>query len=257
MDAQRKYAQCFLFGDSIVERSSYFRDGFSFGAAIAEHCSRRLDVINRGLSGYTTANALEIFQSILPLPSCTRVEYLLILFGANDAALPDTTGQHVPLQTYEENIRSLIMHPSITAHNPTILLVTPPPVDETRLEVEDLKKGHSKLTRQLKITERYANVIRQIADEFPNRVRLVDLWSSLMNEALKLGSSSGEAGVSYEDSYNIGLKSLLVDGLHLSGSGYKVFFNAVVPFIGDEWKREPPEDPSWIFPHWSIAPRIE
>ncbi|RFU29176.1 hypothetical protein B7463_g7175, partial [Scytalidium lignicola] len=219
------------------------------------HCTRRLDVLNRGLSGYNTDNALDIFHHILPPPSCAKVEYLLILFGANDAALPDTTGQHVPLQTYAKNIRSLLTHPSVTAHNPIILLVTPPPVDETRLEAEDLKKGHPRLTRQLKVTEKYANVIRQIAAEFPDKVFLIDLWSSLMDEASKLTLSSKEAGAGVlpEKRTNIGLESLLEDGLHLTGAGYKVFFDTVVPFIGGAWKRESQEVPSWVFPHCLTA----
>lgn len=130
-------------------------------------------------------------------------------------------------------------------------------MDEIQLESEDLQKGHPTLTRQLKVTEQYARVIRQIAAEYPTQVRLVDLWSSLMDEALKLGSSSGKAGVPPKDYFSSGLRTLLVDGLHLSAAGYKVFFETVLPFIGEEWKREPSNNPSWIFPHWSIAPSIE
>ncbi|KAH8805586.1 SGNH hydrolase-type esterase domain-containing protein [Xylogone sp. PMI_703] len=254
MEPAKTYPQCVLFGDSIVERSSYLRDGFSFGAALAEHCARRLDVVNRGLSGYTTANALKILQHILPPPSCAKVEYLLILFGANDAALPDTTGQHVPLETYADNLRSIISHPSVVAHNPTILLVTPPPVDERRLEAEDLKKGQPKLTRQLQITEQYARAIRQIASEFSERVYLVDLWTALIDEGFKSGPSPRESGVAAGDTSNPGLGNLLEDGLHLNGAGYKVFYDVVASFIGSAWTNEPPESPSWIFPHWSIAP---
>ena len=49
-----------------------------------------------------------------------------------------------------------------------------------------------------------------------------------------------------------GLRSLLVDGLHLTGEGYKIFLSQVLPLVGPNWSIEPPEAPSWIFP--SVSP---
>ena len=41
--------------------------------------SRRLDVVNRGLSGYNTANVLEYFDRLIPekTPSSPEIKYLV------------------------------------------------------------------------------------------------------------------------------------------------------------------------------------
>lgn len=96
MRAQAPYPQVVLFGDSLFEGSVDVQNGFSFFAAVqrrewtflpstganTEHrtfanrvlygkkdCSRRLDVINRGFSGYNTSQALEILEKVFPKPS--------------------------------------------------------------------------------------------------------------------------------------------------------------------------------------------
>jgi len=255
--ASKSYPQFLLIGDSIVQYATFLRDGFSFGAVLAEHCQRRLDVVNRGLSGYNTANALVILGDLIPSPSSTKIDYLkLILFGANDACLPDSlTGQHVPLDQYRENLRSILNHPSIAAHNPTTFLVTPPPVNEVHLKEHDLKKGHGALTRHQKVTQRYAEAVCEIAAEYEDRnVILVDLWKALMLARLSLTSNHEAPREERDDE---GLRKLLVDGLHLTGAGYKVFSDAVLPLVGKEWADEPLDKPAWVFPHWSVAPKIE
>jgi lysophospholipase L1-like esterase len=77
-------------------------------------------------SGYNTANVMSVLPELFAPPSCNKIDYLLILFGANDACLPSSpTRQHVPIEKYRENLQAIINHPSVTAHSPTILLVTP------------------------------------------------------------------------------------------------------------------------------------
>lgn len=48
--ADKKYPQFLLIGDSIIQFTSFTKDGFSFGAGLSEHVQRRLDVINRFVS---------------------------------------------------------------------------------------------------------------------------------------------------------------------------------------------------------------
>lgn len=178
----------------------------------------------------------------------------LILFGANDACLPDApSGQHVPLEEYKKNLKIIVTHPSIMAHNPTILLVTPPPLNEVHLEQEDLAKGKSALTRHQSVTAQYAQAVREIAAEYTNVV-LVDLWAAMMKEATRLTSSQVDNETktrllgSLGQSESQGLRHLLVDGLHLTGFGYEVFYREVKPAIGKTWLSEPLNDPSWVFP---------
>ena len=146
----------------------------------------------------------------------------------------------------------MLRHPSVRAHGATILLVTPPPVNEVQLEVEDLQKGYSAVTRHQKVTAEYANAIREIAAEFEDQgVILIDLWTAMMKEAIRQTQDYLEGGCllgSKESGDSGGLRNLLVDGIHLSGAGYKVFLNEVLPTIGKGWDDEGDDKPSYIFP---------
>ena len=238
-------------------------------------CIRRFDVVNRGFSGYNSSQILKIIEHVIPPPSCAKVEFLvreslflrsstlrkstnsvkLILLGANDSCLPTSpTGQHVPLEKYRENIRKIITDPCVTAHNPTILLVTPPPINEEHLEIEDLKKGYPSITRQQSVTAKYAEVIREISEEFKDRkVFLLDLWAALVKEAATqthlassvdgetlLGSKSGGG--------DSGFRHLLVDGLHLSGSAYALFFAELLPLVDTRMADGHVDSQPWVFP---------
>jgi lysophospholipase L1-like esterase len=146
----------------------------------------------------------------------------------------------------------ILTHPSITAHKPKILLVTPPPVHEIHLLENDLKKGYTALTRLQRVTAQYANVVCQLAVEYHEQnVVLVDLWTALMNEATTLTTGYVAGGGmlgSLEKGYSKGLGELLVDGLHLTGAGYKIFLKEVLPHVGKGWAEEPFDNPAWVFP---------
>jgi len=146
------------------------------------------------------------------------------------------------------------------AHKPTILLVTPPPLNEVHLEDEDLKKGYQALSRHQKVTAQYAQAVREVAEEHQDKnVVLVDLWTALTQKAATLTPTYSEQdGLigSKETGDSQGLRILLRDGLHLSSEGYKVFSNEVLQHIGPDWASEPFDQPSWVFPHWSNAPRV-
>lgn len=95
------------------------------------------------------------------------------------------------------------------------------------------------------IISKYADVARSIADlrdpflPGGTSIMLIDLFTAITSAA----SANPD-----------GLGAYLVDGLHLTGAGYKVFADAVLPHIGPEWKDEPEYAPSWVHPHWSVAP---
>lgn len=183
-----------------------------------------------------------------------RICFKLILFGANDACLSGSpTGQHVSLETYKKNTEVLLDRWSSVAQNPKILLVTPPPINETQLKEEDQKRGYSSLTREQENTARYAAAIREIAAEWKDRnVVLVDLWKALIKKAVQLSEDSTidiETIGTIRAGDDKAMRTLLTDGLHLSSEAYKVFLDEVIPLVGAEWKDEPFDSPSWVFPH--------
>ncbi|KAF1923685.1 glycoside hydrolase family 95 protein [Didymella exigua CBS 183.55] len=190
--------------------------------------SRRIDFVKRGFSGYNTVNALSVLPRIIPRPGQGRVRLLSIFFGANDISFPDTTGQHVPLRVFEENLRRLIKHPRVQAHEDIrVLLITPPPIDEWGFEHWD-EPGRS--ARKAATAQKYAEGVRKVGEEMG--VAVVDLWTACMEEATVGWNASllTERGVEIlipgdmRAERSVVLARLLYDGLHLSGDGYKILY---------------------------------
>ncbi|KAI8626880.1 SGNH hydrolase [Xylariaceae sp. FL1651] len=242
------YNQIVLFGDSLFQGASGVKDGFSFQGALQQHCIRSLDVINRGFSGYNTKNALELLPQIFlpPSPANPRIEYLLVLFGANDACLPIATStQGVPINKYKDNLIKIITHEYIKAHNPKILVVTPPPLDEMQAFLTDLEKGHKEPCRKAAVSAQYSATARQVASEVPGAV-LIDLQKAIMEKAISMTPDFDPNGppLGYSEGGKRGaLEQLLPDGLHMSGEAYKVFLGIVIPHIAV---------PAPIYPDWQI-----
>jgi lysophospholipase L1-like esterase len=82
--------QWVLFGDSITQR------GYSVGGwanLLADTYQRRVDVINRGYSGYNSRWAVNVLDHVFPLqpPEAHGIQLATVFLGANDAALPTRT----------------------------------------------------------------------------------------------------------------------------------------------------------------------
>ena len=131
--AAHSYGRLMLLGDSITQYS--FSVG-GWGAKIADHFQRRLDVLNRGYAGYNTAWVKCALPQILsftaPLDAAT------VLLGSNDSGLKEVNPeQHVPLEAFESNLRGiceLLLNCGVPREG--ILLVSPPPLCErVRAEV--------------------------------------------------------------------------------------------------------------------------
>ncbi|KAK4639053.1 hypothetical protein QC761_702040 [Podospora bellae-mahoneyi] len=249
------YPQIVLFGDSIFQGAIELVDGFSFHAALQSKVNRRYDVINRGLSGYNTSNALAVLPQVFspPGPGVPKIECLqFILLGANDACVPlPTNHQHVPLDKYKINLKRIITHPTITAHKPRIFLITPPPLDQIRITELDLASGHPSATRHAKISASYSEAARQVAAENAG-VTLVDLWKAIMDTAIKKTPSFNPNGppLGYPEGQRGYLEHLLPDGLHLSPESYRIFYDLVSSYIDSN-------DDNRVLPEWRQAPWLE
>lgn len=98
---RRKRVVCF--GDSITQHG--FNTEISGWVAMLAHWwSRRVDVINRGFSGYNSKWArIIVNEAVVPL----NPDMVIIFFGANDA-VDSSVLQHVPLDQYSDNIRFIV-----------------------------------------------------------------------------------------------------------------------------------------------------
>jgi len=153
-----------LFGDSITQFSFSLVDE-GWGLLLSESYSRKVDIINRGYSGYNTRWALHLLPQIFNENSFPSVKLITIWFGANDASLVTKNArQHVPLDEYEENLVKIVNHLSqlkstTNSGHPFIILVTPPPIDEKAwLKTMSEKYGSTEVNRINSQTGKYRRI---------------------------------------------------------------------------------------------------
>jgi lysophospholipase L1-like esterase len=144
-----------------------------------------------------------------------------IFFGANDACLPGSpSGQFVPLDEYCGYLKELATHPDVLAHDPHVMLVTPPPIDEYQLAIEAHTMGLSEPSRTAINTKRYADGCRQVARSLD--IPVVDLWTAFMKEAgweegqPLPGSRDSEANETFQRLFHDGQSWILGFGCRLT-----------------------------------------
>lgn len=202
----------YLFGDSITEAS--FADG-GWGAALANHFCRTLDVVLRGYSGYNTRWALKVLDRVFPTvghdgAAAAPPVALTVFFGANDACLPDRYAafQHVPLDEYKQNLHSIVSSLKKQWPKTLILLITPPPIDEDgRLRHPFVENPSGFPERTNEAAGSFAKACVETAEECG--IAVVDLWTRMQQ-------------------YTDWRKAYLSDGLHLTKEGNKVVFEEVM-----------------------------
>ncbi|KAF2431757.1 SGNH hydrolase [Tothia fuscella] len=237
--------QIMLFGDSITE----FAEGpEGFASVLRYTYIRRLDVVNRGLSGYNTDMALRVLDKIIPLNMPDKIRILTLFFGANDSCFPtETNNQCVPLPQFRTNLIKIITTFQ-SRKNPRIILITNPPIDERSQRVLDNARGFD-LRRTAENTKLYADAIRSVGKEFGFPV--LDLWGEIMGRAGWKPGWQGPLPGSLDLPPNPVLAEYLTDGLHLSGMGYQLLSSCLMHTIGTSFPDQLPEDLPYVLPSWS------
>ncbi|KAJ5770560.1 uncharacterized protein N7511_002611 [Penicillium nucicola] len=226
-DLFKPYDQFILFGDSITQMACNQELGFAFHAALQESYSRRLDVVNRGLAGYTTAHAVKVFDKFFPRPETATVRFMTIFFGANDAS------------------------PSNARTESADHLDEPTPINEYQLESFDAAKDSPHPSRTASGARLYADAAREVGAEL--NIPVADLWPAFMKAT---GWKEGQALVGSRDAPNSEtLSSLLTDGLHLTPAGYRIVYDEVMKVIEAHWPDQMPDNLPMVFPSWLDAPK--
>ncbi|KAF7677619.1 hypothetical protein GT037_004478 [Alternaria burnsii] len=247
------YEQFLLFGDSITQDSFSQERGFGFSAALQAAYIRRLDVVNRGFSGYNTRQALQILPAIVPPPDQAKIRFMTVFFGANDSSLPDAPNkQHISLNEFIQNLKDIIFHPKIKAHNPRIILVAPPPINEHLWWPRDQSNGYTIVSRLASTTKAYADAVVELGAEL--NLPVVNLWKAFMAktdfkaDAWKLGDQlPGSLDVAQNDA----LVDLMYDGLHFNPAGYDILYQELMKVIEQQWPDQMPEKLSMVLPPWN------
>ncbi|KAK0112680.1 hypothetical protein ONS95_014419 [Cadophora gregata] len=230
--------QIVLFGDSITQGASDQSMGFGMAAELQAAYVRRFDVINRGYSGYNTNHAVEIITRALPTPEQASMKFLTIWFGANDPNKNPTQGQFVPPEQFKSNLLAIINHAAVKAHSPNIILITPPPFEESLLVELQKLWGATGETRKAKDAQEYAEIVKQVGKE--TNLPVVDAWGLCMEKAGWKGESGEVLPGGDAEVRNAVLAELLHDGLHLSPSGYKIVFDGLIAVLRKHWPELPP-----------------
>ncbi|KAJ5287149.1 GDSL Lipase/Acylhydrolase family protein [Penicillium angulare] len=169
-----------------------------------------------------------------------------IFFGANDACV-EGHQQHVPIETFKENLKKLIQHPATVAQNPRIVLITPPPINEYQLEGFDHAKDTAHPSRTAAITKTYGEAVKEVGKSL--NVPVADIWTAFMTS---VGWQEGQPLIGSRDApRNENFDSLFIDGLHLTGDGYRFVFSEVMKEINATWPDQSPNSLPMVFPAWT------
>ncbi|XP_047312131.1 GDSL esterase/lipase At5g45920-like [Impatiens glandulifera] len=198
----------YLFGDSITEES--FSIG-GWGAILANHFCRAVDIVLRGYSGYNTRWALHVLEKIFPEETINGDPLAVTLFfGANDASLQGRycEFQHVPVDEFKSNLKAISSFFKKKWPNTTVIFITPPPVDEDgRLLFPFSENPLGLVERTNEAAGEYAKACISVAEECGAPV--IDLWTKMQQVP------------GWQNSY-------LRDGLHLTEAGNKVVFEELI-----------------------------
>jgi len=230
--------QIWAFGDSITQQG-YQSGGWL--SLLADAYVRKADVFNRGFSGYNTNHATILLTKQMQkwFQPVTATRLVTVFFGANDAALHGISDQHVSLEDYEANLKRVIhslqnymskdedaidddddnvssLHVKqsnkVTPGSLSVVLITPPPVDDDAFFQTLLNKpnsDHKQTNRHNKQTGKYAEVVIKLAHL--HSLPCVDVYSQIMQQS--------------------DWKSYLSDGLHLNSKGNAFLYECVLKCI--------------------------
>lgn len=232
---------------------------------------RRLDVINRGLSGYTSRMGLCALKPFLPFDRAAAwpdLKLVTVFYGANDACIPGEL-QHVKLESYVEALQGIIAH--VSGRSAGVILITPPPVNEHQFQ----RLPSGTFQRRAGITSQYAQAAEKLART--SGIPCVDLWMLFMKEVGwqegfqrecccgRIGVTSPpvqitqqhipgcfHAPVSFADAEHC-LEDFLVDGLHLTQLGYDHLYLELMRVIRLEVPQFAPESLPMVVPSWKEA----
>ncbi|KAJ2893451.1 isoamyl acetate-hydrolyzing esterase [Coemansia aciculifera] len=211
------------FGDSLTQHG-YDVAKRGWVAQLSHAYLRRLDVINRGYSGYTS----RWVQPLVPMLSQWSPRLLVILFGSNDAMPPPST-RHVPIAEFRRNIEQILA--SIDLSATSVVLVTPP-----SLGVKLYEATNDDVGRTFESVKECADAVREIASAFS--VPCADLWTAVEEGAKEIGGEmDGYDAYSY-------------DGVHLSAGGNDLLFDVLMRTIRSQHPHLDPDSMPFTVPYY-------
>ncbi|KAF9207159.1 hypothetical protein BGZ49_001077 [Haplosporangium sp. Z 27] len=242
---------CALFGKIVILADSISTYGYTHAThgwlgSLTEEWAGRADVSLRGFPGYNTHWIKSIFPDLIHQESKTDsvapVKLVIIALGTDDASFPNTR-QHVALEAYKENLRSLISsirYPESPNYSPDtqVILVTPAPVHDTMWEAS-LAGVNKTLDRSNSVTKEYADACVQVGEEL--QLPVVNIWHDIqcqVDESCQLHESSN-------------LEDYFMDGFHLKRMGNEVLHIGVMNAVALHYPQLHPACWPTVFPGYN------
>ena len=236
-----------LLGDSQTQLGW---QGNGWVQVLAEEFVRRIDIVNRGFSGYNSRMLLAVLPDILTQDILKRADVVCIFLGSNDASMKETNPeQAVPVEEFGDNLLKIISYLlSNGVPKEAFIIISPPPVlPDKWTNTLNLRPG-PKLPncKSNDLTKAYASECGEVAKRL--NVTFVDLFTHMMDPANK-----------------INLSCALSDGLHLGADGHNILFSLLSPiFKGKlsgksgrmmfpEWKELTNTDVPESYKNWKIT----
>jgi isoamyl acetate esterase len=165
-----------------------------------------------------------------------NTKLITIFFGTNDMNRT-VPGIFVPIGRFEENIRYIVEY--CKNSDLKIIVIGPTIVDELR--------DPNNLARDTLLKLQYAQIAERVAEDYD--VGYLDLYHAFLYAlGWKEGDPlPGKRGI--ESKLSAKLSTLLTDGTHFTGQGYRVFYNALTAAIAKHYPELKPENISRKFPH--------
>jgi lysophospholipase L1-like esterase len=225
-----------LFGDSLTEQSSdVLSINFALTPALQHHYFRKISVVARGYGGYSTDHLRHVLLPTLRAETAAgeKIRLLALEMGTNDAAKNEM--QWVTVEQYEKNMEWIVEQARAFGVE-RILIVGVGPVDEGRLDAPADKSSMRNLE--------YAEAARKVAEK--HNLPFVDMWHALLSAA---GWKQGEPVPGADGTSGQPLDRLLTDGVHLSGDGYRVWYDEMLKAIRESFPELRTEDMPTVLPH--------
>lgn len=220
----------FLIGDSLIELSFDPLNSFPLGSALSHAFRRRADVLNRGLSGYSSKWMGSQFERVKKeMMEDPEVFMVVLMIGTNDSVLKGNP-HHVDIFEFERNVSKMVKEITNVAPSAAVIVVTPPPCSMAMINDPNSKLSQSGKARSNEAVELYASVLRKIVRNADGQmVRIADLHLELSDKKVE---------------------EYLSDGVHLNGNGYKTLF--ILIFSALESLKQHVVSIPLIEPHFSV-----
>ncbi|KAK9464684.1 SGNH hydrolase-type esterase domain-containing protein [Lipomyces arxii] len=245
-----QYDKILFFGDSITQYAYNQDNGFCVGPALQDLYTRKLDVVQRGFSGYNSDHAALMIDKIIEAETTftSKIRLMIVFFGTNDSVQPKNVVQHVPIQRFKQNMHKI--YDSATKAGSKVIFIGPGPLNAHVWKIGREDRYDDRTTLQAR---EYCDAAISVGKELGAPV--IPLWYAMMAD---LGWKEGDTIYGLlEESEENPLKAYLNDGLHFAGPGYKVEFNEIVKAIKENYPELDPDNIPMKLPLWDQITSID